>query len=68
MGAEARALWIILMYVTPMVVPHNTATFAAAFSDIELVNTVYLMLRLHALFTSRETFCLAQILTLSIWY
>lgn len=38
-----------------MVLPHNTATFAAAFSDIELVNTVYIrcsfiMLRLHASF------------------
>lgn len=39
-GAEARALWIILMYITLVVVPNNTATFAAAFSDVELVNTV----------------------------
>lgn len=38
-GAEARELWIILMYITLVVVPNNTATIAA-FSDIELVNTV----------------------------
>lgn len=55
MGAEARALWIIFMYCTLMAVPHNTATFADTFSDIQLVNTLYnrcsfLMFRLHVSF------------------